>query len=114
MKISVKPKTEPTAQFNIRLPLSLKQRLDGLRTRAAECSADFNATLVAVLEEFAVELDTRLGVQRGAASRHPNNLLVWCPVINLHNSCLQMRHHFRLRRDADGGWATQEGAGVER
>jgi AAA+ superfamily predicted ATPase len=40
--------------------------------------------------------------------------LVWCPVINLHNSCLHMRHHFRLRRDADGGWATQDGAGVER
>jgi hypothetical protein len=43
-----------------------------------------------------------------------NAILVWCPVINLHNSCLHMRHHFRLRRDADGGWATQDGAGVER
>src|SRR6266481_3694727 len=55
MKINVKPKIEPTAQFNIRLPLSLKQRLDELRTRAAEYSADFNATLVAVLEEFPME-----------------------------------------------------------
>jgi len=75
MKINVKPRIEPTAQFNIRLPLSLKQRLDGLRTRAAECSADFNATLVGVLEQFAAELDTRLSVQRGAPSRHPNTLL---------------------------------------
>lgn len=75
MKINVKPKIEPTAQFNIRLPLSLKQRLDALRTRAAECSADFNATLVAVLEEFAGELDTRLSAKPGPASRHPNNLV---------------------------------------
>ncbi len=75
MKINVKPKIESTAQFNVRLPLSLKQRLDGLRTRATDSGADFNATLVGVLEEFAVELDTRLGVQRGAASRHPNTLL---------------------------------------
>jgi len=75
MKINVKPKIESTAQFNVRLPLSLKQRLDGLRTRATECSADFNATLVAVLEEFAAELDTRLGAKPRAASRHPNTLL---------------------------------------
>jgi hypothetical protein len=33
MKITVKPKIESTAQFNVRLPLSLKQRLDGLRIR---------------------------------------------------------------------------------
>jgi hypothetical protein len=75
MKINVKPKIGPTAQFNVRLPLSLKQRLDGLRTRATDSGADFNATLVGVLEEFAVELDTRLGTKRGAASKHPSSLL---------------------------------------
>jgi hypothetical protein len=75
MKINVKPKIEPTAQFNIRLPLSLKQRLDELRTRAAEYSADFNATLVAVLEEFAMELDTRLAAKPGSASEYPNKLI---------------------------------------
>jgi hypothetical protein len=75
MKINVKPKIESTAQFNIRLPLSLKQRLDGLRTRATDSGADFNATLVGVLEEFAVELDTRLAPKPRAASRHPNTLL---------------------------------------
>jgi hypothetical protein len=75
LKINVKPKIESTAQFNVRLPLSLKQRLDGLRTRATDSGVDFNATLVGVLEEFAVELDTRLGTKRGAASRHPNTLL---------------------------------------
>jgi hypothetical protein len=75
MKINVKPKIEPTAQFNVRLPLSLKQRLDGLRTRATDSGADFNATLVGVLEEFATELDARLGTKCGAASKHPNSLL---------------------------------------
>ena len=75
MTINVKPKIESTAQFNVRLPLSLKQRLDGLRTRATDSGADFNATLVGVLEEFAVELDTRLGANPRAASTHPNTLL---------------------------------------
>jgi hypothetical protein len=75
MKINVKPKIESTAQFNVRLPLSLKQRLDSLRTRATDSGADFNATLVGVLEEFAVELDTRLGARPRAASRHPNTPL---------------------------------------
>ncbi len=75
MKINVKPKIESTAQFNVRLPLSLKQRLDNLRTRATDSGADFNATLVGVLEEFAVELDTRLGTKGGAASKHPNTPL---------------------------------------
>jgi hypothetical protein len=75
MKINVKPKIEPTAQFNVRLPLSLKQRLDALRTRATDSGADFNATLVGVLEEFATELDTRLDTKRGAASGHLNSLL---------------------------------------
>jgi hypothetical protein len=75
MKINVKPKIESTAQFNARLPRSLKQRLDALRTRATESGADFNATLVGVLQEFALELDTRLGAKPRAASRHPNTLL---------------------------------------
>ena len=86
MKINVKPKIESTAQFNVRLPLSLKQRLDGLRTRAAECSADFNATLVGVLEDFAVELDTRLGAKPRAASRHPNTLLTE-PALDEREQC---------------------------
>ena len=48
MKINVKPKIESTAQFNVRLPRSLKQRLDGLRTRATDSGADFNATLLSL------------------------------------------------------------------
>jgi hypothetical protein len=40
--------------------------------------------------------------------------LVCCPVIILHNYCLHQRHPWRIREDADGGWATQGGGGVER
>jgi hypothetical protein len=101
MKINVKPKIEPTAQFNIRLPLSLKQRLDGLRARATECSADFNGTLVGVLEEFATELDARLGVQRGAASRHPNTPLAE-PVLH------EREQHAETQASADAPRARSE------
>ena len=101
MKINVKPKIESTAQFNVRLPLSLKQRLDSLRTRATDSGADFNATLVAVLEEFAAELDTRLGVQRGAASRHPNRLLAE-PALHEHEQ------HAETQASADAPRARSE------
>ena len=41
-------------------------------------------------------------------------LLVSCPVINLHKSCLDKRHLFLLRRDVDANRTTQGGAGIER
>ena len=40
--------------------------------------------------------------------------LVSRPAINMHNYCLHIRRRFHLRRDADGDWATQDEAGVER
>jgi hypothetical protein len=79
VKITVKPKVETTDQFNIRLPLSLKKRLETLRSRANDLGADFNATLVGVIEEFATELETRFDGQSKSASAgpraNPNNLL---------------------------------------
>src|SRR5260370_29916424 len=101
MKINVKPKIESTAQFNVRLPLSLKQRLDSLRTRATNSGADFNATLVCVLEEFAVELDTRLGAKPRAASRHPNTLLAE-PALH------EREHPAETQASADGPSARSE------
>ncbi len=62
MKITVKPKVEPTDQFNISLPLSLKQRLQTLKTKAPDHNADFNDTLIGVLDEFATELETQWGI----------------------------------------------------
>jgi hypothetical protein len=71
MKLSIKPKIEATDQFNIRLPLSLKKRLEVLRTRANDHNADFNGTLVAVIEEFASELEGRFDGQDKSASTRP-------------------------------------------
>jgi hypothetical protein len=62
MKITVKPKVENTDQFNISLPQSLKQRLQTLRTEAPNHGADFNSTLVGIMEEFATELEIQWGI----------------------------------------------------
>ncbi len=75
MKITVKPKVETTDQFNIRIPLSLKKRLEALRKRAGELGADFNATFVGVIEEFAAELESRLDVHLKTTSMSPNKVL---------------------------------------
>ena len=75
MKITVKHKVEATDQFNIRIPLSLKKRLEALRTRAAELGADFNATFVGVIDEFAAELESRFDVDVKAASTSPSKVL---------------------------------------
>ena len=75
MKITVKPKVEATDQFNIRIPLSLKKRLEALRTCAGELGADFNATFVGVIEEFAGEMESRFDVDLKAASTNPNKVL---------------------------------------
>ena len=55
MKVSIKPKIEPMEQFNVRLPASLKKRLEALRTRASELDADFNSTLVGVHVYFGLQ-----------------------------------------------------------
>jgi len=75
VKITVKPKVEATDQFNIRIPLSLKKRLEALRTRAGELGADFNATFVGVIEEFVAELESRFAVDVKPASTNPNKVL---------------------------------------
>ena len=75
MKLTVKPKIESTEQFNVRLPASLKKRLEALRTRASELDADFNGTLVAVIEEFAAELEKRFEGRSKSASKNPNKSL---------------------------------------
>ena len=70
MKITVKPKVETTDQFNISLPQSLKQRLQTLRTEAPNHNADFNDTLIGVIEEFAAELEIQWNI--GGKSPRPN------------------------------------------
>ncbi len=75
MNITVKPKIEATDQFNIRIPVSVKKRLEALRTRAVEIGADFNATFVGVIEEFATELESRFDLDVKAASTNPTKVL---------------------------------------
>lgn len=75
MKINLRPKIEPMEQFNVRLPASLKKRLEALRTRASELDADFNGTLVGVIEEFATELEKRFETRSKSASKNPNKSL---------------------------------------
>ncbi len=70
MKITVKPKVETTDQFNISLPQSLKQRLQTLRTEAPNHNADFNDTLIGILDEFATELEIQWNI--GGKSPRPN------------------------------------------
>lgn len=52
MKISVKPRAEPTENITLGVPISLKQDWDQLRAEAGERGADFTATAVAILKEF--------------------------------------------------------------
>jgi hypothetical protein len=75
MKISIKPKVQPTDQYNVRLPVSLKQRLESLKTQASEHDADFTGTLIGVLEEFATELETRFASHKQTRRTNPNKLL---------------------------------------
>ena len=63
MKINIKPKIEATDQYNLRMPVTLKKRLETLKTRADNLRADFNATLIGMIEEFATELEARFDAQ---------------------------------------------------
>ena len=52
MKLNLKPLVETTEQLNVRIPATLKKRMDDTRTRAKNLGIDYNATLIANLEEF--------------------------------------------------------------
>ena len=75
MKVTIKPKVESTDQFNISLPVSLKQRLQTLKTQASDQDADFNGTLIGVLEEFATELETRFNSPATTSRTNPRKSL---------------------------------------
>ena len=60
MKIAVKPKIEATEQLNVRVPASLKHRIDSVRALADEAGVDYNATLVGVVDQFNSELEGQL------------------------------------------------------
>ncbi len=68
MKINFKPLVETSEHLNLRIPVSLKKRMDNTRTRAAKLGIDYNATLVANLAEFEKEFDAQVTAKEPAAA----------------------------------------------
>jgi hypothetical protein len=68
VKLNLKPLVETTEQLNVRIPATLKKRLDNTRVRAKDLGVDFNATLIANLEEFEREFDALITARQSAAS----------------------------------------------
>ncbi len=66
MKINFKALVETSEHLNLRIPASLKKRMDNTRTRAAKLGIDYNATLVANLEEFEKEFDAQVTTKEQA------------------------------------------------
>lgn len=60
MKLTVKRSLGKLEHFNVRIPGTLKRRLESLRKRAENLDIDYTATLVATLDEFATELAARM------------------------------------------------------
>jgi hypothetical protein len=72
MKLVVKPKVEKTTQYNMRLPMSLKEILTTLAPRADAHGTDLNATIVAMIQQLAVELTERFDAEDQAVSNGPS------------------------------------------
>jgi hypothetical protein len=80
MKLNLKPLVETTEQLNVRIPATLKKRLDNTRLRAKDLGIDFNATLIANLEEFEREFDALITAKQSSASASSASLKA--PSIN--------------------------------
>ena len=68
MKLNFKPLVETTEQLNVRIPATLKKRMDNTRTRARNLGIDYNGTLIANLEEFEREFDALITAKGQTAS----------------------------------------------
>jgi hypothetical protein len=73
MKLTVKPSLGKLDHMNVRVPPPLKRRLDALRKQAEQRNIDYTATLVAMLEDFATELEAKLSPE-GIPQESPMNL----------------------------------------
>jgi hypothetical protein len=60
MKVNLKHTFGKLGQYNIRLPIALKQRLEKTRALAEELEVDFAATQIDNLDQFESELAARL------------------------------------------------------
>jgi len=75
MKINFKPLVETSEHLNLRIPASLKKRMDNTRARAANLGIDYNATLVANLEEFEKEFDAQVTAKEHTAANPTSSSL---------------------------------------
>ena len=66
MKLNLKPLIETTEQLNLRIPGTLKKRMDNTRAHARNLGIDYNATLIANLEEFEREFEAQLSARQEA------------------------------------------------
>ena len=69
MKISFKTAIDNSEQLNLRMSPTLKQRIENLRTYTKPRGLDFNATLLAYIEEFVTESEKQLGICYEPASK---------------------------------------------
>jgi hypothetical protein len=69
VKISFKPAIDNSEQLNLRISPTLKQRIENLRTHTKTRGFDFNATLLAYIEEFVTESEKQLGICYEPASK---------------------------------------------
>jgi len=69
MKISFKPAIDNSEQLNLRISPTLKQRIENLRTHTKKLGLDYNATLLAHIEEHVTESEKQLGICYQSASK---------------------------------------------
>jgi hypothetical protein len=101
MKLNLKPLVETTEQLNVRIPGTLKKRMDNTRVRAKDLGVDFNATLIANLEEFEKEFDALITARQSAASTSPTSLNA--PNIKAANSSLAELHQPKITSASNHG-----------
>ena len=73
MKISFKPVIDNSEQLNLRISPTLKQRIENLRTHTKKLGLDYNATLLAHIEDHVTESEKQLVICYQSASKMLEN-----------------------------------------
>jgi hypothetical protein len=101
MKLNLKPLVETTEQLNVRIPATLKKRMDNTRARAKNLGVDFNATLIANLEEFEREFDALITARQSTANTSLTSLNR--PNINADSTALGEAHQLNIGSASSNG-----------
>jgi hypothetical protein len=101
MKLNLKPLVETTEQLNVRIPGTLKKRMDNTRTRAKNLGIDYNGTLIANLEEFEREFDVLITAKQSTASTSLPSLNQ--PTINSDSTSLAEAHQPNINAASSNG-----------